>query len=92
MEAMDRREHPRKSAHDTLYLLWDEDGVHRQARARLVDLSPAGLAFRTFARLAPGAIVYCASPAHAICSRAIVSHATRSLFTTTAGARFLLSF
>jgi hypothetical protein len=92
MAPPERREHPRQSARDALYLLWEVDGVPRQARARLVDLSPAGLAFRTSARLAPGAIVYCASPAHAICSRAIVSHSSRRLFTTTAGARFLLSF
>jgi hypothetical protein len=92
MTAEDRREHARQPESATLHLMWEQDGAARQARARVVDVSPAGIGFRTSARLRPGSILYCASPALGLCTRAVVSHAGRSLFTTTAGARFLLSF
>jgi len=88
MDSNERRAEPRTDAQSVAYLMWDDHSGPREARARLVDVSAGGMRLVTNAKLAPGTILYCASPTQEICTRAMVCHSTRSLLYTTAASGF----
>lgn len=92
MSSDDRRAEPRRAADAPLYLMWHDGQSSHAARGRLLESSERGIRFRTPARIHTGAIVFCAVPAHGICSRFQVCHSRRAAFRTEAGARILASF
>jgi len=59
------------------------------ATAQLEDHSEGGLRMRSRAALAPGAIVFCAVPSLAICTRARVVHIKRRLLSKSVGLQYL---
>lgn len=87
-EFEERRAESRAPADSSAYLFWEAEGVYCEMKARAVEVGERGMTLRGRTGLRPGAILYCAVPAHGIYTRARVAN-TRGFLRRTAGLEFL---